>query len=59
MTGQGELSLNRATRIIVATLGALLGFAGMDHGLCEALQGNTPTGGLLINAIRAGSPWTR
>ena len=43
--------MNRATRIIVATLGALLGFAGMDHGLCEALQGNTPTGSLLIGQI--------
>jgi hypothetical protein len=51
--------MNRTTRIIVATFGVLLGLSGMNHGVCETLQGNAATGGLLINAIRAGSSWTR
>ena len=43
--------MNRATRIIVATMGVLLGLAGMNHGFFEILQGNTPTNGLIIQAI--------
>jgi len=43
--------MNRATRIIVATVGVMLGIAGMDHGFFEILQGNTPTNGLIIQAI--------
>ena len=43
----------KATRIIVATIGVTLGIAGMDHGFFEALQGNTPTNGLIIQAIGA------
>ncbi len=43
--------MNRATRIIVATLGVMLGIAGINHGFFEILQGNTPTGGLIIQAI--------
>jgi len=43
--------VNRATRIIVATMGVLLGLAGMNHGFFEILQGNTPTNGLIIQAI--------
>jgi hypothetical protein len=41
----------QATRIIVATIGVTLGIAGLDHGLFETLQGNTPTNGLIIQAI--------
>jgi hypothetical protein len=43
--------MNRATRIIVAAMGIMLGIAGMNHGLFETLQGNTPTNGLIIQAI--------
>jgi hypothetical protein len=43
--------MNRATRIIVATVGVMLGIAGMNHGLFETLQGSTPTSGLIIQAI--------
>lgn len=43
--------MNRATRIIVSTFGFLLGISGMNHGFFEALQGNTPTNGLIIQAI--------
>jgi menaquinone-dependent protoporphyrinogen oxidase len=51
--------MNRATRINVATIGVLFGFGGITHGIGEILQGNTPTGGLFINAIAAGSSWSR
>ncbi len=43
--------MNRATRIIVATLGTIFGLSGMSHGVFEALQGNVTTGGLFISAI--------
>src|SRR3972149_3049179 len=43
--------MNNATRTIVATLGTIFGLSGMNHGLFEFLQGNVPTGGLLISAI--------
>lgn len=51
--------MNRATRINVTTIGVIFGLGGMTHGFAETLQGNTPTGGLFINAIAAGSSWTR
>ena len=43
--------MNKATRIIVATLGSIFGLSGMSHGFFEALQGNVPTGGMFIAAI--------
>jgi hypothetical protein len=43
--------MNRATRIIVSTFGTLTGISGLNHGFFEALQGNTPTAGLIIQAI--------
>lgn len=43
--------MNRATRTIVASVGVMLGIAGMNHGFFEILQGNTPTIGLVIQAI--------
>jgi len=43
--------MNRATKIIVSTMGVLLGIAGIDHGFFETLQGNQPTTGLIIQAI--------
>lgn len=43
--------MNRATRIIVTTLGILIALSGMNHGFFETLQGNTPTNGLIIKAI--------
>lgn len=51
--------MNQATRINVATVGAIFGLSGMTHGFAETLQGNTPTGGLFIYAIAPGSSWTR
>jgi hypothetical protein len=51
--------MNRATRINVTTIGVIFGISGMTHGFAETLQGNRPTGGLFINAIAAGSSWTR
>ena len=43
--------MNRATKIIVSTIGVILGISGIDHGIFEILQGNQPTKGLIINAI--------
>ena len=43
--------MNRATKIIVSTIGVILGISGIDHGIFEILQGNQPTEGLIINAI--------
>jgi hypothetical protein len=43
--------MNRATRIITATLGIVFAIGGMSHGFFEVLQGNTPTNGYLIDAI--------
>ncbi len=43
--------MNNATRVIVATLGVVFGISGMSHGIFEALQGNTSTGGMFISAI--------
>jgi hypothetical protein len=43
--------VNRATRIIVGTIGVILGIAGLSHGFFEILQGNTPADVLIIQAI--------
>jgi hypothetical protein len=43
----------KATRIIVSTIGGLLGMSGMVHGYRETLLGNTPTGGLLMASVGA------
>jgi len=43
--------MNRATRVIVATLGTIFGLSGMSHGFFETLQGNVSTGSLFISAI--------
>lgn len=40
------------TRIIATTVGVFFGlFSSINHGVFEILQGNTPTSGLIINAI--------
>jgi hypothetical protein len=43
--------MNRATKIIVSTFGALIGISAINHGFFETLQGNIPTTGLIIQAI--------
>lgn len=43
-----------ATRTIATTVGVLFGIAGFNHGFFEFLQGNKPTGGLIIQAIGEG-----
>lgn len=44
-----------ATRTIATTVGVFFGlFSGVNHGFFELLQGNKPTGGLLIHAIGEG-----
>ncbi|MCL5071481.1 MAG: hypothetical protein M1308_11390 [Actinobacteria bacterium] len=54
----GRNFINRATLAIVATLGVIFGISGMGHGFFEALQGYTPTNGLVIDAIgKANQIW--
>ena len=43
--------INRTTGKVTATLGILFAAAGFEHGLFEALQGNKPTDGFIIQAI--------
>jgi hypothetical protein len=43
-----------ATRVIATTVGVIFGLAGFNHGFFEFLQGNTPTNGLIIQAIGEG-----
>jgi hypothetical protein len=43
--------MNRSLQTIVSTFGIILGFSGMNHGYFEVLQGNTPTPGLIVQAI--------
>jgi hypothetical protein len=40
-----------ATRIIASTLGVFAGMSGLDHGFFEALQGNVPTPGTVVQSI--------
>ncbi len=37
-----------ATRITVSTFGALMGLAGIEHGIGEIVQGNVPAGSLMF-----------
>ena len=48
--GLSFLDVN-ATRVTATTVGVLLGLSGMNHGFFEFLQGNVPTGGLVLQAI--------
>ena len=48
---QQQKQSNSAIRVIASTLGAIVGLAGMEHGLFEMLQGNATTSGLVIDAI--------
>ncbi len=43
--------MNQATRTNVSVLGVLFGLSAFFHGFFEALQGNTPTENLIINAV--------
>ena len=43
--------MNQAVRKIAAGMGLMLGLAEMTHATFEALQGNAPTSGLIIQAI--------
>lgn len=42
-----------ATHVIATTIGVIFGMSGFNHGFFEFLQGNTPTKGLIIQAIGA------
>jgi hypothetical protein len=40
-----------AARVVASTLGAIVGLAGINHGVFEILQGNVAPGSLMIEAI--------
>lgn len=56
-TGPTATGANRATRTITKVLVSLLAFAGFEHGLFAALQGNRPTGGFGITTIGRDMQW--
>jgi hypothetical protein len=49
--GRGVVKNVSATRVVASTVGALVGLAGIEHGIFEILQGNVATGGFMIDAI--------
>lgn len=49
----GLWKTSTSTRLFVVIQGILLGLVGMVHGIAETLQGNTPTGGVLLGSIGA------
>jgi len=51
MDDNGNLTGNRATRILASTLGILVGLAGVEHGILEVLQGNVRPNGIMVDAI--------
>lgn len=42
---------DNAARAVASTYGILVGLASIEHGVFEILQGDTPTGGIIIDAI--------
>lgn len=40
--------MNKTTRIYTSTFGAIMALAGIEHGVGEALQGNTAPSGLMV-----------
>ena len=51
---QEESTTNSATRFMVTGMGVIFGIVGIQHGVLEILQGNIPTGSILIDAIGPG-----
>ncbi|MFX1263644.1 MAG: hypothetical protein ACFFAZ_16430 [Promethearchaeota archaeon] len=52
MTTSGENWLrSNAARAVATVYGILVGLASIEHGIFEILQGDTPTGGIMIDAI--------
>lgn len=49
---------NAATRVVVSSLGILLGISSMDHGVLEMMQGYAPTPGSFVKALGPGHSWT-
>lgn len=43
--------MNRSLRVVVTVIAIVFAIGGMNHGVFESLQGNTPTPGFFIEAI--------
>jgi hypothetical protein len=54
MSNSIAIQINHATKTVASTMGILLGLAGIDHGIFEILQGNTPANDMMIAAIGPG-----
>jgi hypothetical protein len=52
-SGSSPTFTNRSTALFVAILGTVIGVSGAIHGVFSILQGDTPTGGMLLPAIGA------
>ncbi|GAI04081.1 unnamed protein product [marine sediment metagenome] len=44
------LKMRNATKTTVSTFGAIIGIAGIEHGIGEILQGNMPPAGIVIES---------
>lgn len=42
--------MNKATRVLVSALGAIMGVGGVEHGIGEVLQGNAAPPGIMIQS---------
>lgn len=51
MKDTSDFNNTNATRTVAATIGALIGLAGIEHGVLELLQGNVRPAGIMIDAI--------
>lgn len=49
--------MNKTTKTITTIVGIFLAFAGFEHGLFAALQGNTPSNGFIIQTIGEDMRW--
>lgn len=43
-SGSGNMAMNKATNTVASTFGVIVGIAGLEHGIGEALQGNAVPG---------------
>jgi hypothetical protein len=54
MESKPSPSNNSAARIMASTFGCISGLGGITHGVGEMLQGNVPTGGVVVNSWTEG-----
>jgi hypothetical protein len=50
----GDFAVNQAIQRVASVWGVIFGISSMSHGFFESMQGTTPTGGLMIEAVSEG-----